>query len=194
MLRLLALCLILIAPLASRAAPVEISLSGLGMSCSGGLTCSGGVSAFSLGGTLQADLGADLSLSNVYGMISFQGIGTTTTGNLGVIGGSIDLDGDGDALGFTTRFELADGRTLWFADQSILGPANSFDGTNLYLIGSTWQPGTRAPTGPWLTVGMIGTVRPATLSGAARPIPEPTSFALLAAGGLLVGAALRKRD
>jgi hypothetical protein len=193
MLRLLALGLVLIAPFAARAAPVEISLTGLGLSCSGGgLVCPGGVSALSLGGSLQADLGADLALTNVYGMISFDVIGSGASGGLSVTGGTIDLDADGDALGITTRLALSDGRTLWFADRVLLGPANSFDGTNLYLAGSTWRPGT-LPSGSWLSVGLIGTVKP-VLTGGARPIPEPTSFALLAAGGLLVGTALRKRD
>jgi hypothetical protein len=193
MLRLLAF-LVLIAPLAARAAPVEISLTGLGLSCSGGgLTCPSGVAALSLGGSLQADLGADMALTNVYGMISFQVIGSGASGGLGVTGGTIDLDADGDALGITTRLALSDGRTLWFADRITLGPANSFDGTNLYLVGSTWRPGTLPGSAPWLSVGLLGTVKP-VLSGAARPIPEPTSFALLAVGGLLVGTALRRRE
>jgi hypothetical protein len=111
MVRLLATALILLAPLLSRAAPVEISLTGLGVSCSGGLACSGGASALHLGGTLQADMGADLALTHIYGSISFQTIGSGPTGSLDVTGGSIDLHGDGGA---PSLFSLADGHTLYF--------------------------------------------------------------------------------
>jgi hypothetical protein len=194
MLRLVAIAFVLLAPLASRAALVEISLAGFGLECSGGLACTGGATSFSLGGTLQGDLGADQAIANISGAISFRVIGTGASGAFAVSGGAIDLDGDGDAGGITSFFQLADGRTLSFADQQILGPANSFDGTNLYLIGTTWTQGsTAAPEGRWLAVGLAGQVRPLQLSGGSTAIPEPTSFALLAAGGLLIGSAVRRR-
>lgn len=193
MFRLLAIALVLLAPLASRAALVEISLSGLALECGNGLTCTG-ARALSLTGSLQGDLGADQAIAGISGALHFQVMGSGATGSFAVSGGSIDLDGNGDAGGLTSFFSLADGRTLRFADQQLLGPANSFDGTHLYLIGTSWMPGvTSPPAGRWLSVGLIGEVRPLTLSGGTTAIPEPGSFALLAAGGLMVGAAVRRR-
>ena len=194
MFRLLALSLVLIAPLTGRAVPVEISLSGFGVSSNGGPYGAMGISTFSLAGTLQADLSADMTLTNIYGAVGFQVLGTGTGGALLVTGGTIDLDGDGDSGSIASFFNLAGGSTLYFPDQTIFGPANSFDGSNLYLVGSTWNQYPVAPNSDrWLGVALFGKVRPVTLSGATTAVPEPTSFVLLAAGGLLVGAAVRKR-
>ena len=104
MLRLLALSLVLFAPFATRAAPVEIALSGFGVTCGGGLDCPS-TSALSLGGTLHADLGADLRLTSIFGMLGFTELGTGSTGAFEVTGGTIDLHADGDPGSIASIFE-----------------------------------------------------------------------------------------
>jgi hypothetical protein len=191
MLRLTALLLFLVAPLAAQAVPVEVRLTGFGVSCDGASCAS--PSAMSLNGSLFADLDSDRRLTGIYGSLAFRTLGTDATGSIQLIGGTIDMDGDGDPGSIASTFDLADGRTLYFPDGPVLGPANRFDGTNLYLFGSTGDPlGPPRLPADLLIVGLIGRVYPG-VQGSAAPIPEPVSTTLLAAGALLVGTAVRRK-
>jgi hypothetical protein len=197
MLRSFVTLLILLVPLASRAAPVEIALAGYGLACTGGPDCTSGASLLHIGGTLDAELGADLALTDIQGILDYVVLATSMgdvplTGGFEVVGGTLDLDGDGDPGAIASYFELADGRTLFFPDVDVIGPFNGFDGQSLFLAGTTADPlpTAREAAGPWLAVALVGGVRPG--DGGQRAVPEPGSLLLLGAGGLLVGAAVRR--
>jgi hypothetical protein len=166
-----AVAVLWIAPLAASATPVEISLSGTALGCAN-VSCTR-VARYAVSGTLSGELGADLSLADLEGSLTFTPLRRGAPLTQSVTGGEIDADGGSLLLG--------DGRTL-----NLPRRTTRFDGTDLSVAGTTR---TRAHRRKNVSVRLTGTLRPIV----AAPVPEPVSTLLLAAGGILVGTAIRRK-
>jgi hypothetical protein len=182
----------------------------------GGICTSGSWMQGGLRGRLLADLQPDGSLSSIHGDISFDIAGipddlaALRAGGLQIVAGRLDLRGDGDPGAIASSLELENGISFFFADRRLAGGAissaggaigsaggaNDFDGYRLLLAGNSWDAlagQTRDDVNFALGLELAATVLGATPRPAASaPVPEPASAALIAAGGLVVGAALRR--
>jgi hypothetical protein len=209
MLRISALLLALFAAPQAGAVSVEIAIASGAFHAAdadceasyGGTWCtSGSWLQPGIEGTLLAELQPDGVLADIHGDIRFETAnlplelqGAGFDGSLRVVDGRIELHGDGDPGSIASFLEFENGVRLSFADYAFAAGANSFDGSELYLRGNSWdalagqtRDDVNVALGMDLSAKIRGGVAPAA------PIPEPASLGLIAAGGLIIGAALRR--
>lgn len=207
--RLFAVLFALLAAPGARAMPVELvigngsfhaadagceAVEGGATFCTSGSWAQGG-----LYGSLVADLQPDGRLTSIHGSIRFDASGIPASyqaAGLGssvfVVAGSLDLQGDGDSGAIASFLELENGIIFYFPDQRVAGGANGFDGSQLHLSGNSWDAvasQTRDDVNFALGLELDATVVGGSVSA---PVPEPASLGLIAGGGLIVGAALRR--
>jgi hypothetical protein len=196
MLRISTALLALLAAPQALAMPVEIEISA--RSAFRGAVDSESWSQPGIEGTLLAELQPDGTLSDIYGEIRFatdaipldlQGAGFD--GTTRVVAGHIDLRGDGDPGSISSFLELENGVRFSFADRVLSSGANSFADGTLLLSGISWDP-LAGQTGDSVNVPIGIELAAKIRGGSAAPIPEPASLGLIAAGGLVVAAALRR--
>ena len=195
--------LALLAAPAAMAAPVELLIAnggGDGFDYSAFRAADDSWVQSGLAGSLLADLEPDGTLSAIHGTITFETLAIPAElqaagldGSLDIVGGRIDLHGDGDPEAIASYLAFDNGLTLYFPDQLQGDGTNSFDGVALALRGSDGKVGLNLVAEVWSAPDLYDRI-PIDSSGESAPVPEPVSASLFAAGSLLVGAALRRGD
>lgn len=127
-------------------------------------------------GRLSGSLDGHLEDGMLLGLTGDVYIGGATNQTFAVTG-SFDFTpgGSGGTLLFAGLGEFE------FANQIISGPANSFDGTQLYAWG-----GIAGPQGAGYVAGI-------DIAGSVAAVPEPSAALLFGIGTLVVGAGTRRR-
>jgi hypothetical protein len=148
-----------------------------------------------IGGSLGGDLQVDGRLVDIHGEVLFDTgalpaelLVAGFDGSLLVVAGALDLQGDGDASSIASFLEFENGMSVYFSDDGL----SIFDGSAFRLRGTSWDAG-QTPDDVNFALGMELSTKGAPLpTRSASPIPEPASLGLLAAGGLIIGTALRR--